>query len=214
MPEALKIESVSKRYNQGKYIIRDFSYTFEPGTATALTGPNGSGKTTLLRLITTTAFPTSGHIFYGDIDIHKNPHQYLSHTGFAFESGDLPQFANTNELLEAMLRSRNMWDEGSPAEINELLKMLELDDRRENLIGTYSSGMMQKTLIAATLVTNPDLIILDEPFRALDTETRDTLTSYLLKQKQSGKTIIIASHLPEIIEKLCDKTLGFPLDGD
>ncbi|MCH8569413.1 MAG: ABC transporter ATP-binding protein [Balneolales bacterium] len=210
---ALCLKSVSKRYGQGKYIIENFSHTFEPGTATGLTGPNGSGKTTLLRLITTAAYPTSGTVLWGDVDIHKNPHQFLSGTGFAFDSSELPQFANTDELLEVILRSRGKWsDEKSPAKINELLSLLQLDERRNSLIGTYSSGMMQKTLLAAALVTEPPLIMLDEPFRALDVETRSALTAYLNKRKKAfGDTIIISSHLPEVVEVLCDSVLSFPL---
>jgi ABC-2 type transport system ATP-binding protein len=211
MPETLQIKNVSKRYNQGAFIIKDFSYAFKPGTATGLTGPNGSGKTTLLRLLTTAAFPTSGNIFYGDTDIHKHPHTYLGYAGFAFDSSDLPHFSNTTELLEVILRSRGKWTNESPDKINSLLNMLDLDDRRVNLIGTYSSGMMQKTLIAATLISEPDLILLDEPFRALDVETRLVLTDYLLNRKKNGATIIISSHLPEIVNKLCDDVISFPL---
>jgi len=211
MPDSLSLQNVSKRYNQGAYIIENFSHEFKPGTATGLIGANGSGKTTLLRLLTTAAYPTSGKVIFGETDIHRHPHAYLKHTGFAFDSGDLPQFANTTELLEAMLRSRGKWNVNSPEKINSLLDMLDLDDRRLNLIGTYSSGMMQKTLIAATLITEPPLIILDEPFRALDTITRKTLVQHLLTRKQNGTTIIIASHLPEVIKHLCDEVIEFPL---
>ncbi len=213
MPEVLEAIDVSKRYSQGSpFIIRGFSHAFRPGTATGLTGPNGSGKTTMLRLLTTVAYPTSGQIRLGDLDIHKNPHQYLSKTGFSFDSTDLPEFANTQELLELILRTRNLWDDKSPEVIQDLLKLLGLDDRRTNLIGTYSSGMMQKALLASSLIAKPDIIILDEPFRALDQQTRTALTDYLMEQKKSGKTLILASHLPEIVEHLCDEIIEFPLE--
>lgn len=211
MPEKLTLKNLSKRYNLGSYIIRDFSHEFSPGTAAGLTGANGSGKTTLLRMLTTAAYPTSGTVTYGQIDIHRNPHEYLRHTGFAFDSSELPQFSNTTELLEVILRSRELWNSESPGKINQLLNMLDLDERRNNLIGTYSSGMMQKTLIAAALITEPDLIILDEPFRALDADTRISLAEYLFSQKKMGKTIIIASHMSEITEQMCDEILEFPL---
>lgn len=216
MPDSqptLKAINLSKRYGQARYIIQDFSYTFPRGTATGLSGPNGSGKTTLLRMLTTAAYPTSGHIFWGDTDIHQQPHRYLSATGFAFDSTELPQFANTDELLEVILRARGLWDDTeSPKKISALLELLALDERRKTLIGTYSSGMMQKTLLAAALITEPPLILLDEPFRALDVETRTALTDYLNHRKKTfGDTIIISSHLPEIVERLCDQVLKFPL---
>lgn len=208
----MQVESLSKRYGQASYVIDDFSYTFSPGSATGLTGPNGSGKTTLLRLLTTAAYPTSGRILWNGLDIHQKPHQYLAETGFAFDSSELPQFANTDELLEVILRSRGLWDDNeSPERINKLLNLLSLDERRQSLIGTYSSGMMQKTLLAAALITEPPLVLLDEPFRALDVETRAVLTDYLAGRKKQGTTIIISSHLPEIVEQLCDEVLEFPL---
>lgn len=208
----MRVESLSKRYGQASYVINDFSYTFSPGSATGLIGPNGSGKTTLLRLLTTAAYPTSGRILWNGLDIHQKPHQYLAETGFAFDSSELPQFANTDELLEVILRSRGLWDDTeSPERINKLLNLLSLDERRQSLIGTYSSGMMQKTLLAAALITEPPLVLLDEPFRALDVETRSVLTDYLAERKKQGTTIIISSHLPEIVEQLCDEVLEFPL---
>ena len=208
----LRAESLSKRYGQASFVMEDFSYEFTPGSATGLTGPNGSGKTTLLRLLTTAAYPTSGRILWNGQDIHKKPHHYLAETGFAFDSSELPQFANTDELLEVILRSRGLWDDdASPRHINELLNLLSLDERRRSLIGTYSSGMMQKTLLAAALITQPPLVLLDEPFRALDVETRSILTEYLAERKKQDTTIIISSHLPEIVEQLCDEVLEFPL---
>lgn len=208
----LRAQSLSKRYGQASYVIEDFSYTFAPGSATGLTGPNGSGKTTLLRLLTTAAYPSSGQILWNGINVHQKPHQYLADTGFAFDSSELPQFANTDELLEVILRSRRLWnDDESPQRINRLLNLLSLDERRQSLIGTYSSGMMQKTLLAAALITEPPLVLLDEPFRALDVETRAVLTDYLTERKKQGTTIIISSHLPEIVEQLCDEVLTFPL---
>lgn len=213
MPEILELKNVSKRYGQGTYVIENFSHRFEPGTATGLTGPNGSGKTTLLRLLTTAAFPTSGTITYGNLDIHRHPHRFLKNTGFAFDSSDLPQFSNACELLEAILRSRGKWSDGSRDEINHLLDTFGLDERRNNIIGTYSSGMMQKTLLASALITKPGLVLLDEPFRALDTDTRDTLTSHLINLKKNGTTVIISSHEPDVVEQLCDTVIGFPLSG-
>ncbi len=216
MPDStpvLKAENVSKRYGQSDFVIEGFSYTFAKGTATGLTGPNGSGKTTLLRLLTTAAYPTSGEVKWGELNIHHKPHRYLAHTGFAFDSSELPQFANTDELLEVILRSRGLWKEDeSPEKIDRLLTLLSLDERRRSLIGTYSSGMMQKTLLASALIAEPPLILLDEPFRALDVETRRTLTTYLNERKKKhGDTLIISSHLPEIVNELCDEVLTFPL---
>ncbi len=213
MPDSLIARDLRKQYNQSTVIFDNLNVTFKPGTATGLIGANGSGKTTLLRILTTVAYPTSGSVLLGDLNIHEHPHTYLSHLGFAFDSSELPMFANTVEVLEAIMRSRNVWDDSSNERINALLEMLDLDERRFNLIGTYSSGMMQKALIAMALIANPDIILLDEPFRALDEATVIRLKDYLLQKKQDGKIIILSSHNSELIQELCESVIEFPYVG-
>ena len=210
MPDSLHALNLRKQYNQSTVIFDGLNVDFKPGTATGLIGANGSGKTTLLRILTTVAYPTSGKVLLGELNIHEHPHQYLSHLGFGFDSSELPMFANTVEVLEAILKSRNKWSEDSHSQINGLLEMLDLDERRNNLIGTYSSGMMQKALIAMALIADPDIILLDEPFRALDEATVGRLKDYLISQKEAGKIIILSSHNSELIKELCDSVIEFP----
>lgn len=212
MHDILTAESLTKRYGSGKPVIQDFTRSFEPGTATGLIGPNGSGKTTLLRLLTTAAFPTSGSVHYGNLNIHDSPSKFLSRVGIAFDAHDLPQYVNGVELLEAVLRSRRMWNDNSTGSIDHLLERLGMDERRFNLIGTYSSGMMQKILIAATLITRPEILFLDEPFRALDEPTRESALELLSEYKENGGTILISSHMQKNLDKFCDDYIRFPID--
>jgi ABC-2 type transport system ATP-binding protein len=212
MHNVLNAVSLSKRYGKSAPVIGNFSRKFEPGSVTGLIGPNGSGKTTLLRLLTTAAFPSSGTVHYGDLNIHEKPSEYLSRIGIAFDAHDLPQYVNGVELLEAVLRSRSKWDDGSPAAIDKILERLSLDDRRYNLIGTYSSGMMQKILISAALITGPEILFLDEPFRALDEPSRESTIDLLIEYKQNGGTIFISSHMKTNLDKFCDDYIEFPLE--
>ncbi|MEX1123525.1 MAG: ABC transporter ATP-binding protein [Balneolales bacterium] len=211
MSEILKTAHLSKRYGTGAYVLSGMDVTFEKGTATGLIGPNGSGKTTFIRLLSATAFPTEGHVTFQDFDIHQHPHLFLKHVGLAGDSNNLPAYLNAVELLEWILRSKKKYDKQAPGKISAMLDAVLLDERRENLLGTYSSGMMQKTLIAASLIAKPELILLDEPFRALDTESVNACIDLLETYKNQGGTIIISSHVKDTLDKLCSKYVEFPV---
>ena len=201
------LEHVTKRYGRGAAVIEDLSATFEPGTATGLVGPNGSGKTTLLRLLTALSYPTDGTVTYGDLDIHAHPYRYLRHAGVVHDEADVPDHLNAVELLAWVLRARGRWDAAAPERIADLLDAVRLDERRENLIGTYSSGMRRKTQIAAALVAAPRVLLMDEPFRGLDTESTEATLALLRDFKASGGMLILSSHLHASLATLVDRTL-------
>lgn len=213
MPDqnTLLLDNISKRYNAGSYVISEFSHNFEEGTATALLGPNGSGKTTLLRLLSVSTFPTSGSISYKNIDIHRHPHDYLSYVGIVYDQPDLPQYLTAVELLEWILRNRHLWNEQSSDDIDQLFNRLMLDERRNNLIGTYSSGMMKKTQIAASIIANPSILLMDEPFQGLDEVSKDATIELLKEFVSNDHILVISSHLKSTIESICSEYLHFPL---
>lgn len=198
---------VTKRYGRGPEIIHRFSHTFEPGSATALVGPNGSGKTTLIRLVTTLSFPTSGHITYGSLNIHHAPSRWLRHVGFVDDAGALPAYLSAVELLEWVSRARGTYDRLHADGLHRLLDQVHLDERRDNLIGTYSTGMTKKTHIAAALAGVPDVLVLDEPFRGLDRETHAAIEGMLATFVREGGMLIMASHFSESVERLCDQVV-------
>lgn len=200
----LVLRGITKRYGQGAPVISTLDWTFAPGTATGLVGPNGSGKTTLLRLLSAVAYPTEGRITYGDLDIHAQPHQFLQHIGLVYADAGLPQHLSAVELLEWILRERRVWDADAPARIAATLDHVRLDERRENLIGTYSSGMIQKTQLAAALIHHPAVLLMDEPFRGLDTESTAAVMTHLQAFKASGGLLIVSSHARTLLDTLCD----------
>lgn len=208
----LKLIEVSKRYQMGPYVISDFSYEFETRSATALIGPNGSGKTTLMRILSTAAYPTSGKIMFGSLNIHEHPHQFLVSVGVVPDEPDLPQYLTAIELLEWILRSRNKWNGQSGDDINNLLDVLMLDERRNNVIGTYSSGMLKKTQIAVALITEPAVLLMDEPFRGLDEDSRTATMDLLIRFKKNNGLLILSSHMKTSLEPLCDNYITFPLN--
>lgn len=210
----LQVLKLAKRYGENAYVISGLDHDFPPATATALIGANGAGKTTFLRLVTAAAFPTMGEVLYNGVSVHSHIHQFLAKAGIVGDSSDLPQFLTAVELVESVMRSRGLFDDRKAtqarARCQEIFDIVELDERREGLIGTYSSGMMQKTMLAAAIAGNPEILLLDEPFRALDVSSVSSVMQYLKGYRDNGGIILISSHQGEILDELCDRDLHFP----
>lgn len=207
----LEVIDLQKRYGENALIISGLSHRFKAGTATGLVGSNGAGKTTFLRLISAAAFPTSGEVQFNGFNIHQNVHRYLQHVGIVSDTGDMPQFLTADELVEAVMRSRGLWDDKrSPVEKARLFDLVELDERRSGLIGTYSSGMMQKTMIASALAGNPSVLLLDEPFRALDESAVASVMQILKDFVAKGNILLVSSHQKSYLEALCTEYIEFP----
>ncbi len=201
----LILHGVTKRYGQGAPVIEALDWTFAPGTATGLVGPNGSGKTTLLRLLSALAYPTEGRLTYGDLDVHAHPYRFLQHTGLVYADAGLPEHLSAVELLEWILRERRAWDDAAaPARLAAVLDHVCLDERRHNLIGTYSSGMLQKTQLAAALIPDPAVLLMDEPFRGLDAESTAAVMTLLQDFKAAGGLLVVSSHARTLLDALCD----------
>lgn len=207
----LRIEDVTKQYRAGKRVLEEISMTFHPGSAIVLKGANGSGKTTFLRLLSGNSYPTSGKIFYGDIDIHRHPFLYLSHVGLVHDEEGLPLFVTAVELLQWLMKSRKKWDETSEKRIHNLFDQLELDEARHEEIGTYSTGMKKKAQIAAALCTEPDLLLLDEPLRGLDLSSREKALGLFSKAVERGAIVLMATHSDSDKEDIFGKRIDFPL---
>lgn len=207
----LKLENISKQFRAGKTIFSSVNLTFEPGEFIGLIGPNGSGKTTFLRLLSVNSYPTNGTVNYNGIEIHKDPQSFLKHVGLVHDEESLPMHLSAVELLEWVVRSREKWNDESLEKINSLLDKLSLMEDRNQQIGTYSTGMKKKTQIAAAFITEPELLILDEPMRGLDSSTREIVLDMLIEAKKSGAIVLIASHTINRSADYIDSIIDFPL---
>jgi ABC-type multidrug transport system ATPase subunit len=147
---------------------------------------------------------------YKNIDIHKQPADYLKYVGLVHDEETLPDHLTASELLEWVLRNRDLWDTSSNKKIKDVFDKLSLDARNEQ-IGTFSTGMKKKTQIAAALISAPELLIMDEPLRGLDKETRIVVMDLLKDVKSQNTTIFMSSHYMSEQNELFDEMIHFPL---
>jgi len=208
----LELQNITKQFKAGKTIFESVNESFKEGEFIGLSGPNGSGKTTFLRLLSVNSFPTTGLILYNGFDIHNSPQRYLQDVGLVHDQETLPLHMTAVELLQWVLRSRKMWNDQSGGEITALFDKLSLGEDRYEQIGTYSTGMRKKSQIAAACIVKPKILILDEPMRGLDVETRGVVEEMLRNAKIAGALILMASHTADIKAKHVDRILQFPLD--
>ena len=202
MNNAIEAVDVSKRF--GKDIVLDhISITFESGKIHGIVGRNGSGKTVLMKCILGFLRPTAGQITVFDKRVGRDC-DFAPNTGMIIETpGFLPgETGRSNLLWLGRLRGKV-----SKERVNEALTLCGLDPKLRKGVGQYSLGMRQRLGIAQAIMENPDLLILDEPFNALDISGVEEMRQLLLKLKGQGKTILIASHSKEDVDFLCDTVI-------
>ena len=200
----LEIENLTKTFGT-QTVISDISMTLVSGKIYGLVGRNGSGKTVLMKMILGFIKPTSGTIKVNgkqvgkEIDIPDDIGAIIETPGF------LPEYSAFQNLkLMAMIRGKI-----TNERIRETIKLVGLDPDSKKHVGKYSLGMRQRLGIAQAIMEDPQILLLDEPLNGLDNEGVEEMRNVLLKQKEQGKLIIIASHSKEDIDILCDEIFRF-----
>ncbi len=194
----IKIENVTKTFKENT-VLNNVSINFEKGKIHGLIGRNGSGKTMLMKCICGFIPVTSGSITVRNKVISKK--NTPENIGLIIETpGFLPNYSGYRNL-------KFLADISGKANKNAIIRSIEsvgLDPHSKKHVGKYSLGMRQRLGLAQAIMEDPDLLILDEPMNGLDKDGVKDMRDYLLKLKEQGKTMLIASHSAEDIEILCD----------
>lgn len=208
MNEILKVEHVSKKIGKTS-ILTDISFEIKEGEIVALVGPNGVGKTTLLRILCNLVFPTSGKIEIGGADIIKEREKALSNLSCLIENPGLFEDLSGRENLEII----RILHRKSKAQKKEIEAFTGLDKNLNQKSGNYSLGMKQRLMLGMCLLSEPKLLILDEPTNGLDPNGVLQFISMIQSLAKERKTaVLISSHLLSDLEKICDRAL-FIKDG-
>lgn len=198
MENTIEIRNVTKKF--GDFVaVNDLTLNVPKGSIYGFIGPNGSGKTTTLRMLMNIIYQDSGEInIFGE----KYRQSFKDRIGYLPEERGLYKSMKVRELLYFFGKLKN--GKNILAEADKWLKKLDLYDWRDEKVETLSKGMGQKIQFIASVVTSPELIILDEPFSGLDPVNRDVMKDAVLELKESGKTVIFSTHDMDIAEKMCD----------
>lgn len=191
----LTTENLSKSYGRIK-ALDNLNLTIESGNVYGLLGPNGSGKTTTLGIILGILGASSGTYEwfegqYGD--------RHRTRIGAILETPNFYPYLNAEKNLEIVAKIKNVAD----SNFDQLLDIVDLSHRKKSAFKTYSLGMKQRLAIAATMVGDPDVVIFDEPTNGLDPQGIAEVRNILKRVADSGKTVIMASHILDEVEKIC-----------
>lgn len=195
----LDVQHISKTFQQN-VALQDVSLSIDKHKIYGLLGPNGAGKTTLIRTITQIFFPDSGHLFFNGEPLAEK-HQNL--IGYMPEERGLYKKMKVGEQLMYFAQLRNFTKAQATEKINFWLKKLDIESWRNKTIEELSKGMQQKVQFVATVLHNPTLLILDEPFSGLDPINADLIKNEIFELQQAGTTIIFSTHRMENVEEIC-----------
>ena len=196
----LILDHISKSFGDFK-AVSDLSLQVRPGRVFGLIGPNGAGKTTTIRMIVNITAPDSGTIkLFGQ----PMTTALQDRIGYLPEERGLYRKMKVGEQLRFFAELKDLPSRAADQRIDTWLRKLQLSDWKEKRAKDLSKGMQQKIQFIASVIHEPDLVILDEPFSGLDPVSVDLMKETILEQKASGKTIILSTHQMEIAERLCE----------
>ena len=205
MTAAIEIRNLTKRFN-GLTAVDSISFSIAKGEIVGLLGPNGAGKTTTLSMLATMLAPTSGTAVVNGIDVEKDPDGVRRSIGIVFQDQSLDEELTARENMDFHGRLYRIPAGEREKRIEELLRLVELYDRRDDIVKTFSGGMRRRLEIARGLLHHPDVLFLDEPTLGLDPQTRNHLWNYIATlAKEKGITIILTTHYMDEADRLCNR---------
>jgi ABC-2 type transport system ATP-binding protein len=201
--ERVEISHVYKSFG-GKEVVKDVSFSLEPGEVFGLVGPNGAGKTTTIRMLMDIIKPDSGEIRLFGLPLREETKNRI---GYLPEERGLYRKMRVSDCLIYLAGLKNMETGAAKQRSEELLKQVDMLPHRGKKISELSRGMGQIIQFLATIAHDPDLIILDEPFAGLDPVNRQLLKDIIFGLKEQGRTIILSTHMMNEVEEMCDRIL-------
>jgi len=197
---ALEIEGISKKFGDF-YAVKKLSFEIPPGTIYGLLGPNGAGKTTTIRMVMSIIIPDEGSI---KVLNRRMDEEMKERVGYLPEDRGLYPKMKVGELLLFLAEIKGLKSSEARKEIDFWLERFDLSDWKSKKVEELSRGMQQKLQFIVTVIHQPELIILDEPFSGLDPVNTKLLKDIMLEMKEKGRTIVFSTHRMEQVEMICD----------
>ncbi|NJL87071.1 MAG: ABC transporter ATP-binding protein [Leptolyngbyaceae cyanobacterium SM1_1_3] len=204
MSPAVKIQDLQKRYGS-LVAVKNVSLTIESGEIFGLLGPNGAGKTTTIRCLCTLTKPDAGVLEVNGTSVLERPRLARQYLGYIAQEVALDKVLTGRELLQLQAALYHMPAKVAKARIAQMLSLLEIEAYADQKTGTYSGGLRKRLDLAAGLLHQPDVLVLDEPTAGLDIESRSAVWQFLRQLRAAGTTVLITSHYLEEIDALADR---------
>jgi ABC-2 type transport system ATP-binding protein len=200
----IETRSLVKRYGD-KTAVDQVSFEVYGGEIFGFLGPNGAGKTTTIKMIAGLLQPTSGSVNVGGYDVQTQPIQAKAASGYVPDEPNLYAKLTGRELLRFVGDLYGLDRPQVERRITELLRLFDLEQAGDDTIDSYSHGMQQKTALAAALVHDPKVLVLDEPTVGLDPRSARLIKDLLRQMAERGSAIFLSTHILEIAERMCDR---------
>jgi len=211
MSPIIEIKELTKRFNQ-RLAVNNISFNIDSGEIFGLVGPNGAGKTTTMRMLVTLLKPDHGEIFVGGYSVKKQPNDVRRQIGFMPDSFGVYGDMTVQEYLDFFGACYKIDPHQRVHLITDLLDLVDLRHRRDDMVDTLSTGLKQRLGLARVLIHDPGILVLDEPASGLDPRARVEIRELLLEVARLGKTILFSSHILADVGELCTR-VGIIEDG-
>jgi ABC-2 type transport system ATP-binding protein len=202
----LRACGLTKRFG-GLLALDKVSFELHPGEIVGYLGPNGSGKSTTVNLVVGLLEPSAGSLSLGGLRLSDDPVGYKRRIGYVPEEPYLYTHLTAAEYLTLVGRLRGIGERPLAEKTSRLLRLFQLHDSRYKTMSAYSKGMRQRVLLAAALLHNPDLLVLDEPFSGLDVNAGLLFRALLGQLAAEGKMVLFSTHRFDMVEKLCSRVV-------
>jgi len=200
----IETRNLVKKYGD-KLAVDDVSFDVHAGEVFGFLGPNGAGKTTTIKIIVGLLRPTSGTVKVAGCDVQAQPMLAKAASGYVPDTPNLYAKLTGRELLRFVGDLYNLDRPHAARRIDELLRILDLSAAADDTVDSYSHGMQQKASLAAALMHDPKVLVLDEPTVGLDPKSARLIKDILRQMAERGAAVFLSTHILEIAERMCDR---------
>jgi ABC-2 type transport system ATP-binding protein len=202
----IEVKDLVKKYD-GFTALKGVSFKVKKGDVVGYLGPNGAGKTTTIKLLTNLLSPTSGEVYINGINVFRDPTHALCDVGALIEVPGMYDYLTPNELMTQYGKIYRMDNANIRKRIKQVLKTVKLKDWEHKKIDDFSTGMRRRLAMGLTLLSSPEILILDEPVMGLDPEGIKEVRELIKTLKEKDITIFLSSHLLQEVSMTCDKVI-------
>lgn len=202
---SIETKSLTKSFGD-VVAVNDISFSVQQGEIFGFLGPNGAGKSTTMMILTSLLKPTSGHALISGFDVTVNPKKVRENIGYVQQDSTVDEYLTGRENLLLQAKLNHIPKNEINKRIDEVLELIELVDKQDQAVVTYSGGMRKRLDIAGGLLHRPKVLFLDEPTVGLDIQTRRKIWEYIKKiHTEFEMTIFVSTHYMEEADQLCDR---------